>query len=83
MITSAATTARSCRLLLVRPLTNKATNRSYSQSPLADPRAGHRECPNDFKDPTIKGLGREITDAYAILKDRYSTFTHSHTSGPG
>jgi hypothetical protein len=74
MITSAATTARPCRLLLVRPL-------SYSAH--AGHRAGHRECPEGFKDPRIKGLGREITDAYAILRDRYSTLIHYHTSGPG
>lgn len=80
MITSAATTARPCRLLLVRPLTHKATNRTYSH---AAHRPGHRECPKGFKDVRIKGLGREITDAYAILKDRYSTLTRSQTSGQG
>lgn len=80
MITSAATTARPCRLLLVRPLTNKATNRTYSH---AGHRPGHRECPKGFKDVRIKGLGREITDAYAILKDRYSTLSHPQEPGPG
>lgn len=83
MITSSATTARPCRLLLVRPLSNKVTNRTYPHSPRAGPRAGHRECPKGFKDVRIKGLGREITDAYAILKDRYSMLAHPQKPGPG
>ncbi|KAK1750811.1 lipase 2 [Echria macrotheca] len=50
-----------------RPNWTFATNRSFSLS--ARLRRGH-EC-SAHRDARIKGLGREITDTYAYVKDRY------------